>query len=135
MSALRHADVFAAAAASAPVTDWRHYNAIYTERYMDTPEENPEGYKNGAVLTWIDRYKGGLRITHGTIDDNVHMQNSIQVVDWLTSHDKPFELMVYPGSRHGLQPKQRAHQNRESHDFWVKHLLGGRLPQDDGTRD
>jgi dipeptidyl-peptidase-4 len=121
--------------AGSSVTDWRLYDSVYTERYMDTPAENPEGYKNGAVLTWVDRYKGGLRITHGTIDDNVHMQNSIQVVDWLTSHDKPFELMLYPGSRHGLQPKQRAHQNRESHDFWVKHLLGGRLPRNDGTQN
>jgi dipeptidyl-peptidase 4 len=116
--------------AGSSVTDWRLYDTVYTERYMDTPAENPEGYKNGAVLTWIDRYKGGLRITHGTTDDNVHLQNSLQVVDWLTSHNKPFELMLYPGSRHGLQPAQRAHQNRESHEFWVRHLLGGRMPQE-----
>jgi dipeptidyl-peptidase-4 len=114
--------------AASSVTDWRLYDTVYTERYMDTPAENPEGYRNGAVLTWIDRYKGGLRITHGTIDDNVHMQNSMQIVDWLTAHDKPFELMLYPGSRHGLQSSQRAHANRETHDFWVRHLLGGRLP-------
>jgi dipeptidyl-peptidase-4 len=56
------------------------------------------------------------------------MQNSMQVVDWLTTHNKPFELMLYPGSRHGLQASQRAHANRETHDFWVRHLLGGRLP-------
>lgn len=121
--------------AGSSVTDWKLYDTVYTERYMDTPAENPEGYKNGAVLTWIDRYKGGLRITHGTIDDNVHMQNSLQVMDWLTSHNKPFDLMLYPGSRHGLQPPQRAHQNRESHEFWVKHLLNGRMPQDSGTRN
>jgi dipeptidyl-peptidase 4 len=114
--------------AASSVTDWRLYDTVYTERYMDTPDENPDGYRNGAVLTWIDRYKGGLRITHGAIDDNVHMQNSMQVVDWLTAHDKPFELMFYPGSRHGLQSSQRAHANRETHDFWVRHLLGGRLP-------
>jgi dipeptidyl-peptidase 4 len=114
--------------AASSVTDWRLYDTVYTERYMDTPAENPEGYRNGAVLTWIDRYKGGLRITHGTIDDNVHMQNSMQIVDWLTAHDKPFELMLYPGTRHGLQSSQRAHANREAHDFWVRHLLGGRLP-------
>ena len=95
---------------------------------MDTPEENPEGYESGAVLTWIDRYKGGLRLTHGTIDDNVHMQQTMQVGDWLTSHDKPFELMIYPDSRHGIQTSQRAHLNRESHDFWVRNLLGGKLP-------
>jgi dipeptidyl-peptidase-4 len=113
--------------ASAAVTDWRLYDTVYTERYMDTPAENPDGYEQGAVLTWIDRYKGGLRLTHGTIDDNVHMQNTLQVADWLTSRNKRFELMIYPDSRHGLQPTQRAHANRETHDFWVKHLLDGKL--------
>ena len=115
--------------AGSSVSDWQLYDSVYTERYMDTPAENPEGYKNGAVLTYIDRYKGGLRITHGTIDDNVHMQNSLQVIDWLTRHDKPFDLMIYPGSRHGLTPAQRPHANRESREFWVHTLLGGRLPQ------
>jgi dipeptidyl-peptidase-4 len=102
---------------------------VYTERFMDTPTENPEGYLNGAVLTHIERYKGGLRITHGTIDDNVHTQNSMQVVDWLTTHNKAFELMLYPGSRHGLQPSQRPHASREAHDFWVRRLLDGRVPE------
>ncbi|HXG68275.1 MAG TPA: S9 family peptidase, partial [Blastocatellia bacterium] len=115
--------------AASSVTDWRLYDTVYTERYMDTPAENPEGYKNGAVLTWIDRYKGGLRITHGTIDDNVHMQNSMQVVDWLTSHNKPFELMLYPDSRHSLQTSQRAHAARETHDYWVRTLLNGRMSE------
>jgi dipeptidyl-peptidase-4 len=115
--------------ASASVTDWRLYDTVYTERYMDTPAENPQGYKDGAVLTWAGRYKSGLRLTHGTIDDNVHAQNTIQVVDWLTSHNKRFELMVYPDSRHGVQASQRAHNTRETHDFWVRHLLDGKLPQ------
>ena len=122
--------------AGSAVTAWELYDSVYTERYMDTPAENPDGYKNGAVLTYVDRYKGGLRITHGTIDDNVHMQNSLQVIDWLTSHAKPFELMIYPGSRHGLQPAQRPHATRESHEFWVRNLLNGHLPQPtQGTQD
>lgn len=119
---------FNAGLASAPVSDWRLYDTVYTERYMDRPADNPEGYKDGAVLTWADRYAGGLRLTHGTIDDNVHMQNSIQVVHWLTEHDKSFELMLYPDSRHGLQASQRRHSVREAHDFWVRTLLGGKLP-------
>jgi len=114
--------------AGASVTDWKLYDTVYTERYMDTPAENPEGYKNGAVLTWIDRYKGLLRITHGTIDDNVHMQNSMQVIDWLVSNNRKFELMLYPDSRHGTQASQRPHQTREAHDFWVRTLLDGKLP-------
>jgi dipeptidyl-peptidase-4 len=109
-----------------PVTAWELYDTVYTERYMDTPEENPDGYKAGAVLTYIDRYTGGLRITHGTIDDNVHAQNSVQVIDWLTTNNKRFEMTLYPDSRHGIS--QRAHLSREAHDYWVRTLLGGRLP-------
>ena len=114
--------------AGSSVSDWRLYDTVYTERYMDTPEENPEGYRTGAVLTYGDRYKGGLLITHGTIDDNVHLQNSMQVVDYLTTANKPFELMLYPDSRHGIQAAQRPHYSRVAHDYWVKTLLGGRLP-------
>ncbi len=117
------ADHFNYGIAGSSVTDWKLYDTVYTERYMDRPEENPEGYKSGAVLTWIDRYKGLLRIHHGTTDDNVHMQNSVQVVDWLTSHNRHFELMFYPDSRHGLQMSQRAHLNRENHNFWMRYLL------------
>jgi dipeptidyl-peptidase 4 len=125
MLALTHgSEYFNYGQAWASVSDWHLYDTVYTERYMDTPRENPEGYKNGAVLTWIDRYKGGLRIAHGTIDDNVHMQNSMQVIDWLTSNNKQFELMLYPDSRHGVQASQRAHSTRETHDFWMRHLLG-----------
>ena len=65
-------------------------------------------------------------MTHGTIDDNVHMQNTIQVVDWFTSHNKRFELMVYPDSRHGYQAVQRPHATQETHDFWMRNLLGKR---------
>ena len=113
--------------ARSSVSDWKLYDTVYTERYMDTPEDNPEGYKNGAVLTWIDRYEGGLKITHGTIDNNVHMQNSMQIVDWLTTNNKLFELMLYPDSRHGIQANQRNHSMRETHDFWVRYLLDGKL--------
>jgi dipeptidyl-peptidase-4 len=113
--------------AGSSVTAWELYDSVYTERYMDTPKENPEGYKASAVLTCKDRYRGGLKITHGTIDDNVHMQNSMQVIDYLTTANKPFEMTLYPESRHGIS--QRAHLARESHDYWVQTLLGGRMPQ------
>ena len=116
------AGVFNYGIAGSSVTDWQLYDSVYTERYMDTPKENPEGYKAGAVLTYADRYRGGLRITHGTIDDNVHMQNSIQVIDWLTTNNQRFEMMIYPDSRHGIS--QRAHAARDTHDFWMRHLLG-----------
>jgi len=114
--------------ASASVSDWKLYDSVYTERYMDTPSENPDGYAQGAVLTHIEKYDGGLRITHGTMDDNVHMQNSIQVVDWLVSHNKSFELMLYPNSRHGFVPAQRPHSPRETHDYWGRTRLDGASP-------
>ncbi len=127
MMALTHsAEHFNFGSAGASVTDWKLYDSVYTERYMDTPTENPEGYEAGAVLTWADRYTGGLFITHGTIDDNVHMQNSMQVVDRLTCDNKEFELMLYPDSRHGVQRQQRAHRSRVTHDFWVRTLLDGK---------
>ncbi|HTU99713.1 MAG TPA: DPP IV N-terminal domain-containing protein, partial [Luteitalea sp.] len=133
MALTNAAPAFNLGLSNAPVSDWRLYDSVYTERYMDRPAENPEGYKAGAVLTWADRYVGGLRLTHGTIDDNVHMQNSMQVVDWLTEHDKPFELMVYPDSRHGVQASQRKHSARGAHDFWVRTLLHGKLPAPPAT--
>jgi dipeptidyl-peptidase-4 len=130
----RGAGHFNVGQAGSPVTDWRLYDTVYTERYMDTPAENPDGYRDGAVLTWASQYTGGLRLTHGTVDDNVHMQNTLQVVDWFTEHDKAFELMVYPDSRHALQASQRRHAAREAHDYWVRHLLGGQLPKPPATR-
>ncbi|HET54614.1 MAG TPA: S9 family peptidase [Ignavibacteria bacterium] len=105
------------------VTDWHLYDNVYTERYMDTPEENPEGYEAGSVLNYVDNYKGLLRITHGTLDDNVHMQNTIQLVDKLTDANKNFELMIYPGQRHGIRGAKRAHAIRETNQFWFKHFL------------
>jgi dipeptidyl-peptidase-4 len=128
MALTKGAGTFNYGLASAAVSDWRLYDTVYTERYMDRPTENPDGYRDGAVLTWMTGYTGGLRITHGTIDDNVHMQNAMQVVDWLTEHDKRFELMLYPDSRHGVQASQRKHSAREAHDYWVRTLLGGTLP-------
>ena len=114
--------------AGASVSDWRLYDTVYTERYMDRPQDNPEGYDSGAVLSWVDRYEGGLRITHGTIDDNVHTQNSLQVIDALTAKNKEFEMFLYPDSRHGVQASQRAHYNKGIHDFWVRTLLDGKNP-------
>jgi dipeptidyl-peptidase-4 len=119
------ADHFDYGQAGAAVTDWRLYDTVYTERYMDRPQDNPEGYNGGAVLTWIDQYQGGLRITHGLIDDNVHAQNSIQVIDWLMENNKEFEMFLYPDSRHGVQASQRAHYLKGIHDWWMEVLLDG----------
>jgi len=118
------ADYFTHGIAEYSVTDWRLYDNVYTERYMDRPEENPEGYKYGSAMTHADKYKGLLRITHGTLDDNCHMQNTIQLVDKLTSLDKHFELMLYPNERHGVGFPKWMHAQREYVEFWFKNFLG-----------
>ena len=122
------ADYFTHGVANYSVTDWRLYDNVYTERYMDTPEENPEGYDYGSVLTHADKFKGKLRLVHGTMDDNVHVQNTIQLVNKFIDLDKDFELMLYPGQRHGWGGLKRRHSTREANKFWFKNFLGRDLP-------
>jgi dipeptidyl-peptidase-4 len=95
------ADVFTHGMANSAVTDWRLYDTHYTERYMGTPQANPEGYRITSPLTYAGNYKGLIRIIHGNMDDNVHMQNSIQLINRLEDLDRDFEFMIYPGERHG----------------------------------
>ncbi len=123
-------DYFTHGIASLSVTDWRLYDSHYVERYMDTPSENPEGYKNGSVMTFVNRYKGMLRIDHGTMDDNVHMQNAIQLVSALEDQGKHFELMLYPGSRHGWGGKKAIHLKNENYRFYYRYLLRKPFPED-----
>jgi dipeptidyl aminopeptidase/acylaminoacyl peptidase len=100
--AMTHSKLFAAGIAAAPVTDWRYYDSIYTERYMNTPQENPDGYKATSVIRTASNLHGKLLLVHGLMDDNVHPQNTLQLVDALQRADKEFELMVYPRNRHGV---------------------------------
>ena len=118
-------DHFTHGVAGAPVTDWRLYDTVYTERYMDRPQDNPDGYREGNVMAFADQMKGELRLIHGTIDDNVHMQNSLQLVAELTKHGLLFEFMVYPGSRHGI--RQRDHRMDSENAFWLRHFLNQSL--------
>ncbi|TDQ09240.1 S9 family peptidase [Pedobacter metabolipauper] len=122
------ADDFDFGYAGAPVTSWELYDTNYAERFMDTPQENPEGYKNASVLTYVDRYKGLLRIMHGDMDDNVHMQNTIQLVDKLQNANKHFELMIYPGGRHGWGGAKTAHDRSERFRFYYQNLLNKPVP-------
>ncbi|GAO41743.1 S9 family peptidase [Flavihumibacter petaseus] len=125
------ADVFDYGVANASVTDWKLYDTHYTERFMDTPAENPEGYKNTSVMTYVAKYKGLLRIVHGTTDDNVHMQNSIQLIDAMEDLGKHFEMMVYPNERHGIganKATKRYHNNFEAAAFYYRNLLEKPLP-------
>lgn len=87
--------------AGGSVTDWHLYDSHYTERYMGLPSENTEGYKRSSVFTYVDNYKGDLYLIHGTLDDNVHLQNTIQLAGILQDAKKDFQMMLYPGGRHG----------------------------------
>lgn len=120
----QNANYFTHGIAEYGVMDWKLYDNVYTERYMDTPAENPDGYKAGSVLSYVDKYKGKLLITHGTMDDNVHMQNSIQLITELQKQNKDFELMLYPNFRHGVG---MPHATRARVKFWFKYLLGREL--------
>jgi len=123
------ADYFDFGIAGAPVTSWELYDTHYTERWMDTPQDNPEGYKAGSVLTYANQYKGVLRIMHGDLDDNVHLQNTTQLVDALTDRNVPFELMIYPGSRHGFDRSKSAYDFKERVRFYYQYLLEKPVPK------
>ena len=96
------ADVFTAAVAVAPVTSWRYYDNIYTERYMRTPQENSKGYDNNSPINFTDKIKGKYLIIHGTADDNVHFQNSVQMIKALVKSNIDFESAYYPDKNHGI---------------------------------
>ncbi len=99
---LKGADVFKCAIAVAPVTDWRFYDNIYTERYMRTPATNKSGYEETACLAYADKYKGHLLLMHGTGDDNVHFQNSLELSNALINKNKQFETFYFPNKNHGI---------------------------------
>ncbi|MFZ4059063.1 MAG: DPP IV N-terminal domain-containing protein, partial [Ferruginibacter sp.] len=122
------ANVFTHAMAGGPVTDWTLYDSHYTERFMDLPSENPDGYKTGNVMNYVDQYKGKLQIVHGEIDDNVHLQNSLQLISKLQEAKKDFEMMVYPGGRHGWGGNKGLHFANLKNQFIYKYLLEKPLP-------
>ena len=124
------ADVFKFAMAGGSVTDWSLYDSHYTERYMGTPKNNPEGYKSSSVFTWANKYKGGLQLVHGEMDDNVHLQQSLQLVSKLEDLKKTFELMIYPGGRHGWSGNKQLHFQNLKTAFIYKNLLSKEVPAD-----
>jgi dipeptidyl-peptidase-4 len=114
------ADYFTHGIANYSVTDWRLYDNVYTERFMDTPQDNPEGYKNGSVLTYAGDLKGKLYIVHGMADDNVHMQNSVYLISRLQDEGKEFNMMIYPGGRHGWGGAKGTHHRDTQNRYWLK---------------
>ncbi|HPJ58445.1 MAG TPA: S9 family peptidase [Bacteroidales bacterium] len=110
--------------AGSSVTDWRLYDNVYTERYMDTPADNPEGYRDGSALTFATGLKGKLYMTHGDMDDNVHMQNSIYLISRLQDAGKRFRFMLYPNGRHGWGGAKALHSRNEANQFWLENFFG-----------
>ncbi|KPK62478.1 MAG: hypothetical protein AMS21_07520 [Gemmatimonas sp. SG8_38_2] len=123
LSVFKGGDVFRAAISVAPVTHWRLYDTIYTERYMRTPEENPEGYEQGAPQTHAAELESRLLIVHGTGDDNVHPQNSYQLIELLENANKQFEFRIYPNKAHGIRgPETRTNLFTLLTDFVLENL-------------
>jgi dipeptidyl-peptidase 4 len=125
----KYSDVFTHGMAGGSVTDWALYDTHYTERFMGTPANNAEGYKAGNVLNYTDKYKGFLQIAHGEIDENVHLQNSLQLISKLQDAKKDFEFMVYPGGRHGWPGNKWLHFQNLKTKFIYKYLLEKEVPK------
>ena len=119
--AMTHSTSWSAGIVGAPVTDWRDYDSIYTERLMKLPKNNPDGYRRTAPRFTADKLQGRLLLLHGTMDDNVHMQNSVQFAYELQRAGKPFEMMVYPKSRHGISDgRLNSHLRQLMFDFTMR---------------
>ena len=120
---LTHSDVFKAGISVAPVTDWHNYDSIYTERYMGLPKDNAQGYDDSSSPRAAEKLHGSLLLVHGTSDDNVHFQNSVQMIDALIKAQKQFRLMLYPNKTHGISgPAARTHLYQMMLDHWEREL-------------
>jgi dipeptidyl-peptidase-4 len=126
--AMTHSTSWSAGIVGAPVTDWRDYDTVYTERLMKLPKNNADGYRRTAPRFAADKLHGRILLVHGTMDDNVHMQNSTQFAYELQRAGKPFEMMVYPKSRHGIADgRLNSHLRQLMFDF-VMRAIGRETP-------
>lgn len=117
------ADYFKAAVAVAPVTNWRYYDNIYTERYMRTPQVNADGYDNNSPINHVAKIKGKYLIIHGTADDNVHFQNAAEMIKTMNDQNIPYDAEIYPNTNHGIGGgKTRWHLFNKITDFLLLNL-------------
>ncbi len=122
-------DVFKMAIAVAPVTSWRFYDTIYTERYLGTPQNNPDGYDENSPINHVEKLKGDFLLVHGTADDNVHAQNTMRLVEALVQADKQFDWAMYPDKNHGIYGgNTRLHLYKKMTSF-INETLGDRIEQ------
>ena len=124
MLLLLHPDKYHVGVAGAPVTDWRNYDTIYTERYMFTPQQNKAGYDKGSAMLYADKLVGKLLLVHGSTDNNVHPGNTMQLITALTNAGKDFDLKIYPENRHGIVGEAGKHYTNARNAYFIQHLLG-----------
>jgi dipeptidyl-peptidase-4 len=123
LAVTKGADVFRMGIAVAPVTNWRYYDNIYTERFMRTPQENPAGYDTNSPINHVDKLKGKFLLVHGMADDNVHFQNSIDMISALVKANKQFDFFAYPNKNHGIYGgNTRNHLFSMMYDYILKNL-------------
>ncbi|CAN7262271.1 S9 family peptidase [Pseudoxanthomonas sp. LjRoot168] len=118
----KHSEAYACGVAGAPVTDWALYDTHYTERYMDLPKANAAGYRGASVFTHLGGLRSKLLLIHGMADDNVLFTNSTKLMSELQKRGTPFELMTYPGAKHGLRGSDLLHRYRLTEDFFARCL-------------
>lgn len=123
----RYPDVFCTGIAIAFVSDQRLYDTIYQERYMNTPQANPEGYRKGSPITYVEGLKGNLLLIHGTGDDNVHYQSCEMLVNELVKHGKVFYQLSYPMRSHSISEREGTtyHLRKSMTDYFLKNLPAG----------
>ncbi len=125
--AMENSDLFKSGVSVAPVTDWHNYDSIYTERYMGLPKDNEQGYKDSSPVNFPAKLHGSLLEVHGTSDDNVHMQNTIQMINGFIDSGKQFQLMLYPRKTHGIAGKAaRTHLFHMIDDHFLETLAPGK---------
>ncbi|WP_050436231.1 S9 family peptidase [Chondromyces crocatus] len=123
LSMLKAPDHFRVGVAGAPVTDWRLYDTGYTERFMGLPAKNADGYKASSLIPLAPNLQGKLLLVHALMDENVHFQNSAELIDALVAADRTFDLLVLPGERHGYRtPASKRYVNRRVVDYFIEHL-------------
>ena len=122
LAVLKYPDVFHVAVSGAPVTDWKNYDTIYTERYMRTPQENGDGYANGACMKYAGQLQGKLLLVHGLIDDNVHPSNTWQLGKALHAANRRFDMMIYPEFQHGVG----STYSQLRWEYFYRHLIADR---------
>lgn len=122
---LREPDLFKTGIAGAPVIDWKYYETVYTERYMDTPASNAEGYKESSTLSYVDQLKGNLLLIHGTADPVVMWQNTIVFLQETIKAGVQTDYFVYPGHLHGITGKDKVHLYQKMTGYFHTHLKGG----------